>query len=174
MLEDIEYARKSFEYFEKVFITIQGKGKDYLRIQSKTYKKSIYDIQGIILPSIKRNCPDCENFCCKLYNPDLSIYIARSVGGFHFGDYLLARFDKELPTPIFKNMEKNLCPFWAHGCTLPLDCRSYICIRYFCDRLKKEVDMQVVSEHLNKIKNLLMDFSIQVCLGLQTNTVRRI
>jgi len=163
---DIKLAQKKFAYYEKVYKIIKGNGKEYLQIQSTAYKKIIHDIQELILPAIRRNCPNCENFCCKLHNPELSIYTAGSVGAFSFADYILVRCDTVLPEPNFRNMEKNLCPFWVGGCNLPLDCRSYLCIKWFCNRLKKELDMQVISKHLETLKSLLKDFSIQKCLGL--------
>ena len=55
-------------------------GKRYLRSQSKLYKERVSDIQKLILPSLKRNCPTCIN-CCKLYTPELSIYIANNFVG---------------------------------------------------------------------------------------------
>jgi len=61
-------------------------------------------------------------------------------------------------------MEKNVCPFYVNGCTLPVDCRSYLCIQYFCDKIKKELDMQLISKYLEKAKFVLNHFSVQECM----------
>jgi len=164
---DIQLARKKFEGYEKLYMGLSGDGKKYLRNQSKTYKRSVLDIQQLILPSIQRSCPSCIN-CCKLYTPELSIYIAGSLGCFDFIDYILVRCDTVLPDPNFKNMENNLCAFWEDGCILPIDCRSFSCTKYFCDRLEKELDMKIISEQLQLLDCLMKDFSIKKCLGLET------
>jgi len=164
---DIQLARKKFEGYEKLYMGLAGDGKRYLRNQSKTYKRSVLDIQQLILPSIQRNCPSCIN-CCKLETPELSIYIAGSIGCFQFVDYILVRCSTVLPDPNFKNMEDNLCSFWAEGCILPYDCRSLSCTKYFCDRLKSELDMRLVSRHLKKLQSIIDNFSIQKCLGITT------
>ena len=78
---DIQMARKKFEGYEKLYMGLAGDGKKYLRNQSKEYKNTVLDVQQIILPSIEQNCPSCIN-CCKLYTPELSIYIAGSLGCF--------------------------------------------------------------------------------------------
>jgi len=165
MPAEIKFAQEKFEWYEKVYRSISGKGKKYLQIKSKEYKKIVHDFQELILPSIKKNCPGCDNFCCKLYNPDRSIYIAGSVGVLGLADYLLVRCDTVLPMPHFENMEKNFCSFWADGCILPPDCRSYRCIRWFCDKLKKELDMQIISKYREMLKSFIEDFSIPGCLG---------
>ena len=160
---DIQMARKKFEGYEKLYAGLSGDGKKYLQKESKKYKRTVLSIQQLILPSIQRNCPSCIN-CCKLYTPELSIYIAGSLGCFDFVDYILVRCDTVLPDPNFRNMEYNLCAFWAEGCTLPIDCRSFSCIKYFCDDLKKEIDMNVIAEHLDTLKSVIDNFSIQKCL----------
>jgi len=162
----IKLAQKKFECYEVAYLGISGNRRKYLQIQSRAYKRSILDVQEIILPSIKRICPTCDINCCKLYTPELSICIEGCVGGFNFVDYILVRCDTILPDPCFKNMEKNLCPFWADGCILPIDCRSFLCIQYFCDKLQKELDMQVISKHLEILESIQNNFSIQKCLGL--------
>jgi len=164
---DIQLARKKFEGYEKLYMGLAGDGKKYLRNQSKTYKRGVLDIQQLILPSVQRNCPSCIN-CCKLYTPELSIYIAGSLGCFDFVDYILVRSDTVLPDPNFSNMEDNLCAFWEEGCILPIDSRSFSCTKYFCDRLKKELDMKIISEQLQLLDCLMKDFSIKKCLGLKT------
>jgi hypothetical protein len=164
---DIQLARKKFEGYEKVYAGLSGDGKKYLQNESKKYKKTVLDIQQLILPSIQRNCPSCIN-CCKLDTPELSIFIPGSFGCFQFGDYILVRCDTVLPDPNFSNMEDNLCAFWADGCLLPHDCRSFLCTKYFCDTLEKELDMKVISEHLQFLDSLMQGFSIKKCLGLET------
>jgi hypothetical protein len=164
---DIQLARKKFEGYEKLYRGLTGGGKEYLQNESQIYKRTVLNIQELILPAIRRNCPSCIN-CCKLETPELSIYIAGSLGCFEFIDYILVRCDTVLPIPNFTNMEKNLCAFWADGCVLPYDCRSFSCTKYFCDSLKNELDMKVISEHLQFLESLMRDFSIKRCLDLQT------
>ena len=164
---DIQLARIRFEGYEKLYMGLSGDGKKYLRNQSKTYKGSVLDIQQLILPSIQGNCPSCIN-CCKLDTPELSIHIAGSLGCFDFIDYILVRCDTVLPNPNFSNMEDNLCAFWADGCVLPNDCRSFSCTKYFCDKLKKVLDMKVISKYLSTLKSTMDNFSIKKCLGITT------
>jgi hypothetical protein len=164
---DIQLARKKFEGYDKLYAGLSGDGKKYLQNESKKYKRTVLDIQQLILPSIQRNCPSCIN-CCKLYTPELSIYIAGSLGCFDFIDYILVRSDTVFPDPNFSNMEKNLCAFWEEGCILSIDCRSFLCTKYFCDKLKKELDMKLVSEYLNTLKSIMDNFSIKKCLGITT------
>ena len=164
---DIQLARKKFEGYEKLYAGLCGDGKEYLQDESKKYKKTVLNIQQLILPSIRRNCPSCIN-CCKLDTPELSIYIAGSLGCFDFVDYILVRCDTVLPDPNFSNMEENLCAFWADGCFLPHDCRSFLCTKYFCNTLKKELDMKVISGHLQLLESLMQNFSVKKCLGLET------
>lgn len=164
---DIQMARKKFEGYEKLYMGLSGNGKKYLRNQSSKYKRSVLDIQRLILPFIQRNCPSCIN-CCKLYTPELSIYIAGSLGCFDFVDYILVRYDTVLPDPNFSNMEDNLCAFWDDGCTLPHDCRSFACIRYFCDKLQKELDMKLISKHLKNLQSIMDNFSFRKCLDINT------
>jgi hypothetical protein len=163
---DIQIARKKFEGYEKLYAGLSGDGKKYLQNESKKYKRAVKDIQQLILPSIQRHCPSCIN-CCKLDTPELSIYIPGSLGCFQFVDYLLVRCDTVLPEPNLGNMENNLCAFWEDGCLLPQDCRSFLCTKYFCDTLKKELDMKVISEHVQFLESLMQDFSIKQCLGLE-------
>ena len=165
---DIQLARKRFEGYEKLYAGLTGDGKKYLQNESKKYKRIVLDIQHLTLPSIQRNCPSCIN-CCKLDTPELSIYIAGSLGCFQFVDYMLVRCKTILPDPNFNNMEDNLCAFWKDGCLLPHDCRSFACTKYFCEKLKKELDMKIISEDLQLLNSLMQDFSIEKCLGLQKN-----
>ena len=165
LLKDMQLAKRKFECYEKMYIGLSEDGKKYLQAQSRLYKRKVSEIQRIILPALTNNCPTCIN-CCKLHTPELSIYIAGSIGCFQFIDYILVRCNNTLPNPKFKNIKLNLCPFWDDGCILPGDSRSYLCTKYFCDKLKKELDMRVISEHLEDLKSIIKDFSIKNCLNL--------
>ena len=165
IVSDFKKAQKEFELYEKFYLGLSEKARTYLRCQSKKYKKTLLAIQEVILPSVKRNCPTCKIQCCKLYTPEPSIYIAGSMGGFNCVDYLLIRCDTILPNACYENAEKNLCPFWRDGCILPLACRSYLCIQYFCDKLKEELDMKLISKYLEKARYVIDNFSIQECMA---------
>jgi hypothetical protein len=164
IMKDFETAWKEFEFYEKLYLSLNDNAKEYLKSLSEEYKKVILDIQEVILPSVRKICPTCSIQCCKLYTPEPSIYIARSVGGFECVDYLLVRCDTVLPEPYYEHAEKNLCIFWKDGCILPADCRSYLCIQYFCDELKNEVDMQLISKYLEKAESILTSFSLREIL----------
>ncbi len=164
IISDFEKARQEFELYEKFYLALSSNAKKYLRSKSKEFKKCLSDIQELILPCVRRICPTCKIQCCKLYTQELSIYIGGSVGGFDLADYLLVRCDKILPAPYYENAEKNLCPFWADGCILPVDCRSFLCIQFFCDKLKQEQDMELISEYLEKTQAVLNKFSIEGCM----------
>ncbi|MBW1911798.1 MAG: hypothetical protein JRI43_01255 [Deltaproteobacteria bacterium] len=161
---DFAKALKDFELYEKFYLTLSDNCIRYLRGRSREYKQILLDIQKIILPYIKENCPTCKIVCCRLYIPELSIYIAGTVGGFKVVDYLLSRCDIILPKPCFENAERNLCPFWKDGCILPIDCRSYLCIQYFCDAMKEKLDMALVNKYLEKAEAVIDDFSIKECM----------
>ncbi len=161
---DFKKAREKFELYEKFYLGLSENAKEYLRSQSREYKNILSDIQKIILPSIMSNCPTCIYNCCKLHTPELSIYVAGSLGCFDYVDYLLVRCDTILPNPYYENAQNNLCPFWSDGCILPVDCRSFYCIKYFCDKLKEELDMQLISKYFKKIKNIISNFSTRVCM----------
>ena len=164
-ISDFKAARERFELYEKFYLSLSGRAKQYLRNESKRFKGSLKETQDLILPSVRKICPSCDIQCCKLYTPELSIYIAGTVGGFDLKDYLLVRCDQELPDPCYENAEKNLCPFWDVGCILPVDCRSFLCIQFFCDKLQKELNMELVSESLDRIRDLLNNFSIGNCMA---------
>jgi hypothetical protein len=161
---DFKEAKQKFELYERFYIGLSVNAKQYLKQRSIEYKNILLDIQEIILPTVKKKCPLCKIQCCKLYTPEPSIYIARSVGGFECVDYLLVRCDTILPEPYYEHAEKNLCTFWKDGCILPADCRSYLCIQYFCDELKNEVDMQLISKYLEKAESILTNFSLREIL----------
>ena len=164
IMSDFKKAREQFELYEKFYLGLSENARKYLKPLSMEYKNILSDIQEIILPSIKRNCPICIYNCCKLYTPELSIYVAGSLGCFDYIDYLLVRCETTLPNPYYENAQKNLCPFWSYGCILPVDCRSYLCIKYFCDKLKEELDMQLISKYLKKARSIIDNFSTQVCM----------
>jgi hypothetical protein len=164
-LSDFRAARERFELFEKFYLSLSGNAKEYLGRESKEYKRYLKEIQGLILPTVGKVCPTCETQCCRLYTPELSIYIAGTVGGFALEDYLLVRCDEKLPDPAYENAMKNLCPFWDVGCVLPVDCRSFLCVQYFCDNLKKELAMDPVLEILGKIRTVLNGFSVAGCMA---------
>ena len=161
---DFTKALKEFELYEKFYLSLSDNGKKYLKSQSTKYKQILSDIQKVILPSVKANCSTCNPNCCHLSLPELSIYMAGSVGGFCVADYLLVRCDTVLPTPYYDNAEKNRCPFYRNVCILPVDCRSCLCIQYFCDQIREELDMALVSKYLERAKSLLNNFSIGNCM----------
>ena len=162
---DFRAARQRFELYERFYRSLYGRARDYLRAESARYKRSLLEIQQMILPAVAKLCPDCETQCCKLYTPELSIYIAGTVGGFGLNDYLLVRCDTILPDPCYPNAEKNLCPFWKAGCILPPDCRSFLCIQFFCEKLRKNLDMAAVEQSLGKTQAILDSFSIGRCMA---------
>lgn len=168
LLSDIHFSQKKFEFYEKIYGDINGDGKKYLQIQSKAYKKEALKLRRIIHPYINNNCPNCDG-CCKLNVQELSIYMSDSIGGFELIDYLLVRCDTILPKINVKNMKDNVCAFWVYGCSLPDDCRSFTCMHWFCDTLKAELDMKVISKHLRVLESIIKIFSVQKCLGLDTN-----
>lgn len=162
---DFREARKRFAVYEKFYRSLSNEARDYLHRESHKYKRSLREIQARILPRVREICPVCDNQCCKLYTPERSIYIAGTVGGFSLNDYLLARCDETWPDPRHENAERNLCPFWNRGCILPIDGRSYLCIQYFCDSLKKKLAMDAVTESLGKLRTILDSFSIGQCMA---------
>jgi hypothetical protein len=164
VVSDSNSARNRFELYEKFYLSLNEKGIKYLRSESIKYKRCLSDIQDLILPGVKKICPTCNIVCCKLHCPDLSIYIADTVGGFTLNDYMLVRCDQILPNPQYGNVGQNLCPFWDNGCRLPVDCRSYMCIQYFCDNLKKELDLEAIEHCLGNIRQVLDSFSVGKCM----------
>jgi len=159
-------AIKAYECFEKLYLRITGTGKEYLEYHSREYKSRAATVQQIILPSIKRKCPYCKHLCCKPYNPELSI-IFRSIGLLNFPNYLLIRCNTVLPQPKYDNLENNLCAFWENGCLLPLDCRSYACLHWFCDEVQKEININLLSKDLDALKVIVDNLSINTCLSLK-------
>jgi hypothetical protein len=80
-------------------------------------------------------------------------------------DYLLVRCDTELPTPDFGNATRNLCAFWDNGCRLPPDCRSLICLQWFCEPLRQDLDIDVVNERIAAVKSVVANFSFRELLA---------
>lgn len=161
---DSERAREQFELFERLYLCLSEKAEEYLRNRSGEYKSVLTDIRDMVQPAITRNYSICKESCCLLCIPE-SLYTASSVGGFGYIDYLLVRCDTVLPEPCYENVRRNMCPFWSDGCILPGDCRSFTCTRYFCDKLKDELDMNLVSEHLDKAQCMIDSFSIRTCMA---------
>lgn len=157
-------ARKKFDLCEKFYLGLSLNAKRYLRDQSEQYKGIILAIQEMILPVVQRNCPTCPHFCCRLHAPQLQIPECDCVGWFGHIDYLLVRCDTILPDPCYENAEKNICPFWSDGCTLPIDCRSFRCIKFICDRLERELDMQLFYKYEERMESVLAGFSIRQCM----------
>ena len=164
VVADFKMAREKYEIYRRFYVSLSHKAKEYLENKSQEYKKCLTDIQRLILPVVKKICPTCHPHCCRLSTPERSIYIAGSIGGFDLYDYLLTQCNNTLPDPDYEKAEQNLCPFWEDGCRLPTDCRSYLCIQYFCDELKQQLDMELISGHLRKIESVLRSFSIAECM----------
>jgi hypothetical protein len=164
VVADFKMAREKYEIYRRFYVSLSHKAKEYLENKSQEYKKCLTDIQRLILPVVKKICPTCQPHCCRLSTPERSIYIAGSIGGFDLYDYLLTQCNNTLPDPDYEKAEQNLCPFWEDGCRLPTDCRSYLCIQYFCDELKQQLDMELISGHLRKIESVLRSFSIAECM----------
>jgi hypothetical protein len=78
LLTDTKLAQKKFECYEKIYIGLAEGGKRYLRSQSKLYKERVTDIQKLILPALKRNCPTCIN-CCKLLQVALDVFTSQTI-----------------------------------------------------------------------------------------------
>jgi hypothetical protein len=163
-VSDFRAARQRFELYEKFYLSLSDRARQYLKRESIRYKTSLREIQTLILPYVRETCPTCDRHCCRLIAPELSVYTACTVGGFGIADYLMIRYDEILPDPFYENTEMNLCPFWDEGCILPVDCRSFLCIQFFCDRLEKTIDMKAVKEPLRKIQAVLDAFSIAECM----------
>ena len=162
---DFRKAWERFQLFERLYLCLGEEGAEYLRNQSRKYKGVLRSIRDVIQPAVVRNCSTCEASCCQLSAPDISIYMASTVGGFRYVDYMLARCDTLLPEPRYKNVASNLCPFWSEGCTLPVDCRSFTCVKYFCDGIEKELDMGLVSGLLEGLEKVIGGFSTSICMA---------
>ncbi len=169
ILQDSELARQQFEMFERIYRNLKVAEKKYLKSNSIEYKKILASIQEIILPTIQNNCSVCKTSCCRLYGSGTNVYAAGTVGCFKMSDFLLVRCDTILPEPKYENAKKNLCPFWAHGCMLPLDGRSFTCVQYFCDNIAKELDMKKIARHLEQADSIVDKCSPQKLLFSKTS-----
>jgi hypothetical protein len=168
LLLDCDAARGKFASFEFAYRVLRPDDIKYLRKKSVAYKKAILAVQELILPAVHKHCPRCDyGTCCRLYTPELSIYIAGSVGCFTVLDYLLVRCDTELPEPNFDNNQHNLCVFWDNGCRLRLDCRSLLCLKFFCEPICRDLDMDLVSKRIAAVQSVVDNFSISQLLQKQ-------
>jgi hypothetical protein len=161
ILRDCDSAREKFKGFEFAYRVLRPEDLKYLREQSAAYKKTVLAVQELILPQIRKRCPRCPyGTCCRLSTPELSIYIAGSVGCFSLTEYLLARCDTELPAPNFANSRRNLCAFWDNGCRLRPDCRSLLCLQFFCETLRRDLDMDLVNGRIAAVQSVVDNFSL--------------
>jgi hypothetical protein len=160
ILSDCDSAREKFEAFEIVYRLLRPNDLIYLREQSAAYKQAVLGVQKLILPSVSKHCPSCAfGTCCRLHSPELSIDIAKSVGGFNAVDYLLVCCDTKLPEPNFDNNDRNLCAFWDNGCRLRPDCRSLLCLQFLCEPLRRELDMDLVNNRIAAVQSIVNNFS---------------
>ena len=168
ILRDCNFAREEFKAFEFVYRVLRPEDLVYLREQSAAYKRAVQAVQELILPVVRKNCPSCAfGTCCHLHSPELSIYIAKSIGGFNAVDYLLIRCDTELPEPNFDNSDRNLCAFWDNGCRLKPDSRSLLCLQFFCEPLRHDLDMDLVNKRIAAVQSVVEHFSVGQLLQKQ-------
>jgi hypothetical protein len=161
ILHDCEASREKFKGFEFAYRLLGPDDLKYLRERSVAYKKAVLAVQELILPAVHKHCPHCTwGTCCRLHSPELSIYIAKSVGCFDLIDYLLVRCDTELPVPNFANGRRNLCAFWDNGCRLRPDCRSLLCLQFYCEPLRRELDMDLVNGRIAAVQSVVNSFSL--------------
>lgn len=166
ILRDFNSAWENFQAFEFAYRTLLPEDREYLREQSAAYKRTVLAVQEIILPAVREHCPNCAyGTCCRLSTPELSIYIAGTVGGFCLTDYLLVRSDSKLPAPKFANSRRNLCPFWDNGCRLQPECRSLLCLQFFCEPLRRDLDMDLVDKRIAAVQAVVNNFSLSRLLG---------
>lgn len=154
-------GKEKFMSFERVYRLLRPHDLAYLREQSDAYRQAVLAVQDLILPAVRKRCPQCAyGTCCRLSTPELNIYIPGSIGGFFLIDYLLARCDRKLPAAKFANGRRNLCPFWDNGCRLEPDRRSLLCLQYFCQPLRRELDMDLVDRRVADVKAVVDNFSM--------------
>lgn len=165
-------AARVFACFEDTYRKVQGEGLDYLASCSATYKEVLSRLRELIQPAVASICPTCSESCCRVLAPAHRIDLSSSVGGFQLADYLLARHGAALPAPVFANLEANLCPFLADGCSLPPEARSYCCTQWFCKSLGTHLDMEAVRALVAQLKQIVSTFSVSRCLAL-SQTQRR-
>jgi hypothetical protein len=161
LLHDFESAQEKFKAFEFTYRVLRPGDLIYLRERSAAYKKAVKEIQKLILPAVRKHCPHCRyGTCCRLNTPELSIYIAGTIGCFNLTDYLLVRCDTELPAPDFSNGFRNLCQFWDNGCRLQPNCRSLLCLRFFCEPIRQDLNMELVNERIAAAQFVVDNFSL--------------
>jgi hypothetical protein len=168
ILRDCISTREEFQAFEFAYRVLQPEDRVYLREQSAAYKRAVLEVQELVLPVVNEYCPACVyGTCCRLHSPELNIYIARSVGCFTVVDYLLVRCETELPEPDFGNSAKNLCAFWNNGCRLNADCRSLMCLKFFCEPLRHVLNMNLVNKRVAAVQSVTDNFSLGKLLKKQ-------
>lgn len=166
MIEDANAAVEKYRGFEFAYQMLKDDEMEYLRERSRAYKKAVHNLQELILPVVNEECPSCKyGTCCRLYSSKLKIYIARSVGGFDFEDFLLARCDADFPEPDSANRARNFCAFWENGCRLDPDCRSLLCLQFFCEPLQRRLDMTEVNRRLAVVRDVVENFSLRRLFG---------
>lgn len=160
------HAGRLFACYEDTYRKVQGQGLIYLASCSASYKEVLSRLQDLIQPAVASACPTCNESCCRVWAPVHRIDLSSSVGGFQLADYLLARHGATLPAPVFANLESNLCPFFAEGCALPREARSYCCAQWFCKRLGTHLDMEAIRALVAQLKQVVSSFSVSRCLAL--------
>ncbi|MGV8038661.1 MAG: hypothetical protein AB2L07_00770 [Thermoanaerobaculaceae bacterium] len=160
------HAVRVFTCYEDTYRKVQGEGLEYLASCSASYKEVLGRLQDLIQPAVASTCPTCPESCCRVWAPDRRIDLSSSVGGFQLADYLLARHGATLPSPVLENLEANLCPFLANGCSLPREARSYCCAQWFCKRLGTHLEMEAVRALVAQLKQIVSTFSVSRCLAL--------
>lgn len=159
---DFAAAWEEFRAYEPAYRLLRPADLAYLGRQAALYKKAVWKLQKRILPAVRALCPSCPSgTCCRLHAPDLQIYIARSVGGFNFIDFLLARHGCRFPEPDLENVRKNLCVFWDDGCRLDPASRSLLCLQYFCPVLRGSLDMDAVDGMVTQVRRIVDRFSLR-------------
>lgn len=167
---DFAAAWEEYRSFELAYRFLLPDDLAYLEKQSALYKKAVMKLQQRILPAVRKHCPACPHgTCCRLHSPELKIYIARSIGGFTFVDYLLARHKCAFPSPKLGNIKKNLCVFWKNGCRLDPVARSHLCLQYFCATLRGSLDMKAVDDLVANVRTVVDGFSLRQLLQKDNN-----
>ena len=108
-------------------------------------------IGSLLDPIVEKECPVCEKSCC--------VHCASQFGHFMFGARMLA--DIGFVPEVFEKLRAVQQEYgWDNsrgflgktGCTLPRTVRSFTCQRSHCDRLKKSL----TTEQLSELKELLI------------------
>ena len=164
---DLKRGLENLRIFEKIYLNLTSDALEYLKKYSSLYRLKISEIQKLILPEVKRICSKCEEHCCKLFSVRHNIYLARVPGGFSFKEFLLARYNNPRFKLRVENPGENLCPFWKNGCQIPEDSRSLLCISWFCEDLKKGLNMDKIALLVEEAEVLVKEFSLKKCLGFK-------